>query len=353
MNRQPALVLVSTLLAVSGFRSVTTGRGQHEEDWSLGLPALIPPADNPITPAKVALGRKLFFDKRLSSDNSVSCATCHDPNAGFADPHPSSVGVKARRGERNSSTVLNSGFAPLLMWDGKASSLESQAILPFLAHSELDLHPEEAATKLRQQGYSSEFQDVFGDDVSPVTIAKALATYQRTLAAGDSPFDRFLFRKESQAISLDARRGFEVFLSAKCDGCHLIMTEGLHPFGLREVMFTDDKFHNVGVGVDKASPDVGRFEITGEDKDWAAFRTPSLRNVAVTAPYFHDGSAASLEDVVEFYDKGGLPNRNLDPAIKPLKLTPEQKANLVRYLESLTSAGIPALARQATRLDRD
>lgn len=329
-------------------------RGAFEVPISLGLPPLISPSDNPITPEKVTLGRKLFFDKRLSSDNSISCATCHDPGYGFADPHAVSVGVKGRHGERNSHTVLNVAFMSPLMWDGRAATLEEQSLLPFLSPNEFDLPPAMAVEKLRRQGYSSLFQQAFGEDVSVGNLAKALAAYQRSLAAGDSPFDRFLFLKDTNAISVEARRGFDVFLQAKCDACHLIMTPGLHPFGLKHVIFADGKFHNLGVGADKekGSQDAGRYDVTGDNADWGRFRTPTLRNVALTAPYFHDGSAATLADVVEFYDKGGKPNRNLDPALIPLKLSAQQKQDLVRFLESLTTSGADQLFREAELADK-
>jgi cytochrome c peroxidase len=319
----------------------------------LGLPSVMPPEDNPTTPAKVALGRKLFFDKRLSSDNSIACATCHDPNSGFADPHAVSTGVKGRQGERNSPTVLNIAFVSPLMWDGRATTLEEQSLLPFQSPVELDLPPEQAAMKLRRQGYSELFQQVFNEDVTPGNLAKALAAYQRSLLAGDSPFDRYLFKKDKNAISPEARRGFDVFQAAKCDACHLIMTEGLHPFALKHVEFSDGKFHNLGVDAAKKNPDLGLYAVTGNAEDWGRFRTPTLRNVALTAPYFHDGSAATLADVIELYDKGGNANRNLDPALRPLKLSPQEKQDLVRFLESLTSSGIAELSRETESAEKE
>jgi len=320
---------------------------------SLGLPAVVSPSDNPTTAPKVALGRKLFFDKRLSADNSISCATCHDPNYGFADPHPVSVGVKGRQGERNSPTLLNVAFMPSLMWDGKANSLEEQSALAFQTPAEFDLPIEEAVQKLKRQGYSDLFQSAFGEDISASNVSKALAAYERTLLAGDSPFDRYLFKKETNAISPEAERGFHVFLDAKCDSCHLIMTEGLHPFALKYVVFTDGKFHNLGVDSAKPKPDPGLYAITGNTEDWGRFRTPTLRNVALTAPYFHDGSAATLAEVVDFYDKGGIKNRNLDPALHPLNLSPEQKKDLVRFLESLTTSGVSELEQEAHLADKE
>ena len=310
---------------------------------TLGLPDVVAPADNPTTAAKVLLGRKLFFDKRLSADNSISCATCHDPSYGFADPHAVSVGVKGRPGERNSMTVLNAVFADVLMWDGRSATLEAQVALPFASRVELGLPEEQAAVKLRQQGYNDLFQRAFHEDITAANISKALAAYQRTLVAADAPFDRFVFKHDESAMSPAARRGFQVFLDAKCDACHLVMTEGLHPFALRYAVFTDGKFHNLGVDAAGGSPDPGRYTVTGEREDWGRFRTPSLRNVALTAPYFHDGSKATLADVVDFYDKGGGPNANLDPALHPLNLTLQQKQDLVQLLESLTSPHIAAL----------
>lgn len=319
----------------------------------LGLPSVVEPPGNQSNAAQIALGRKLFFDKRLSVDNSISCATCHDPSYGFADPHSVSVGVKARHGERNSPTLLNVAFMPSLMWDGRAASLEEQAKLAFETPAEFDLPIDDAVSKLKRQGYSDLFQSAFGQDVTPVTITKALASYERTLLAGDSPFDRFIFQKDESAISREAERGFRVFLAAKCDSCHLIMTEGLHPFALKYIVFTDGKFHNLGVDAEKPNPDPGLYAITGSVEDWGRFRTPTLRNVGLTAPYFHDGSAATLKDVVEFYNKGGVKNRNLDPALKPLNLSEAQKQDLVSFLESLTSTGLRDLEREAGAADNE
>lgn len=329
--------LLAMAMMLAGLRTI---QGARVIPRSLGTPPLVDPPDNPSTAKRIALGRKLFFDKRLSSDNSISCATCHDPNYGFADPHPLSIGVKGRAGERNSHTLLNVAYMTPLMWDGRAATLEEQSLLPFLSPSEFDLAPAEAASKLRKQGYSEEFRSVFNEDVTPANIAQALAAFQRTLTAGGSPFDSYLFDKNANAVSPEARRGFEVFLQSKCDGCHLIMTAGLHPFALKHVTFTDGKFHNLGVDALKRHPDPGRYAITRDPSDWGRFRTPTLRNVALTAPYFHDGSAATLADVVELYDKGGNANPNLDPAIRPLRLSRGQKQDLIRFLESLTSADL-------------
>jgi len=226
------------------------------------------------------------------------------------------------------------------MWDGRADTLEAQSLLPSESHDELDLPISELIPKLRRQGYSTEFNAAFGRDVSKEDLAAALAAYQRTLLAADSPFDQYLFGKNGKAISESAKRGFDVFLKVKCDQCHLIMSEGLHPFALKVAFFTDNKFHNLGVGTDLAQPDPGRYAVTGVAADWAAFRTPSLRNVAVTAPYFHDGTAATLMDVVDFYERGGKRNKFLDQALVPLTLSREEKLDLVAFLESLTSKSL-------------
>ena len=256
--------LLALMLGVVGVAAFTLGRGVAISSGSLGLPPLISPADNPITPEKITLGRKLFFDKRLSVDNSISCATCHDPAYGFADPHAVSVGVKGRQGKRNSHTLLNTAYIAPLMWDGRATTLEEQSLLPFISPLEFDLPVEVAVEKLRRNGYSSLFKHAFGEDVTVDNLAKALAVYQRSLAAGDSPFDRYIFRKDVNAISPEARRGFDIFLEAKCDACHIIMTPGLHPFAVNHVVFTDGKFHNLGIGAEKNSQDPGRYEVTKE-----------------------------------------------------------------------------------------
>lgn len=361
VKRLTLTVAAGLCLVVYFFGPADGAMGQSENGPpiapSLGVPFAVHPFDNPATREKIDLGREIFFDKRLSRDNTISCATCHDPNHGFTDPHEVSIGVEGRKGERNSMTLLNVAHLEPLMWDGRAESLETQSLLAFSSPVEFDLSVEKAVEKLKRQGYSEKFRKVFGKDVSVETLGQALAAYQRSLSAGDAPFDRYIFLKDETAISPAAKRGFDVFLRVKCDACHLIMTPGLHPFALRYVMFTDNKFHNIGVGMDKKTPDPGRFAITREPSDWGAFRTPTLRNVALTAPYFHDGSARTLLDVVDHYNNGGRPNDvkeprpnpNLDPAITPLNLTDEEKLQLVTFLESLTSSRAKALANEEER----
>lgn len=353
IQRLASVILVVCLVGVGW---VSLGDDPTPEaapaDPTLGLPGVVTPADNPITPEKVDLGRELFFDKRLSVDNTISCATCHDPNYGFSDPHPVSIGVKARAGDRNSMTVLNAGLLEPLMWDGRAASLEDQVLLSFKSQAEFDFPVEKAVEKLRRQGYETRFDSVFEDGLTVDNLCRALATYVRTLVAGDSPFDRYLFLDQEDAIGAAAKRGFQVFLDARCDQCHLIMTKGLHPFGLSYVLFTDNKFHNLGVEPESVEdPDPGRYVQEEELEQWRTFRTPSLRNVALTAPYFHDGSARTLREVVDHYDKGGNPSRNLDPSMRELELTDQEKEDLVAFLESLTSHHIPELRAEERRAE--
>jgi cytochrome c peroxidase len=341
--------LPSASLAQDGQPGPALGRAGIARE--LGVPFPTFPSDNPPREAVVTLGRKLFFDKRLSRKNTVSCATCHDPNYGFADRHSVSVGSEGRSGSRNSPSVLNSAFVEPLMWDGKPKTLEGQSFLPFESREELDLPVNEAVAKLKRQGYAEEFKAVFGREINRDDLSKALANYQRSLLAGNSPFDRFLFLKDEKAVPEAAKRGFETFLRVKCDECHLVMTPGLHPFGLKMALFTDNKFHNLGVGTDGTQPDPGRYAVTGVPSDWGAFKTPNLRNVALTAPYFHDGSATTLMQVIEHYERGGKANKYLDRAIRPLVLTPEEKQDLVAFLESLTSSSIERYAQEEARSD--
>jgi cytochrome c peroxidase len=347
----PAMAVVLGFILLLGAASVRDGQAAPVADANagfreLGIPFPVSPPDNPPRSAVIDLGRRLFFDKRLSRSNSVSCATCHDPNHGFADSHPVSVGSEGRSGSRNSPTVVNSAFVEPLMWDGRAGSLEAQTTLAFQSREEFDLPLNEAAAKLRRQGYDEQFKEAFGRGLTEGDLSKALAAYERSLLAGDSPFDRFVFRKDDEAISPAAKHGFDVFLTVKCDECHLIMTPGLHPFALKVASFTDNEFHNLGIGTDKSEPDPGRYAITGIASDWGAFKTPSLRNVALTAPYFHDGSAATLMQVIEFYERGGKRNQYLDKAIRPLVLTLEEKQDLIAFLESLTSSSIERFAHE-------
>lgn len=321
------------------------------------LEPVIPP-DNPLTSEKVELGKRLYFDKRLSADGTVSCASCHDPTKGFADGRPVAVGIRNQAGARNSPTVLYAGFSEVQFWDGRAPSLEEQAKQPLINPVEMGQPSHEAVVKAVRSvpDYPPQFQKAFGSpDVTIERIVQAIAAFERTLAPFASPFDRFL-AGEKDAISDSAKRGFQLFLGkARCVTCH--------EFNAAFPFFTDNKFHNIGVAMKgnfeqlareaqsiqakgkeaeaalSHKPGVealGRWIVTREPKDIGAFKTPGLRNVALTAPYMHDGSLKTLEEVMEFYNKGGEPNPNLDGGMRPLGLTPEEIADLVEFMKSLT-----------------
>jgi cytochrome c peroxidase len=326
----------------------------------LGLPAdlwaLLVPPDNPVTPEKVALGRRLYFDTRLSMDGSVSCATCHDPARGFSDGKKVSEGVGGKKGTRNAPTVLNSIFNEFQFWDGRAESLEDQAKGPMINPLEMGMasHEVVSAAVAKVPEYRAEFLKLFGREPDINVIVQAIASFERTVVSGNSPVDRFLAGDQA-ALSEGARRGWVLWNGkARCNTCHAL--------GESTPNLTDNKFHNIGVAAkakDFASlarraaavtdaaelafhpefTELGRFVVTRQPKDIGAFKTPGLRDVALTAPYMHDGSEATLMDVVNFYDRGGEPNPYLDGGIVPLKLTEQEKQDLVVFMESLTGEG--------------
>ncbi|MBI3982114.1 MAG: cytochrome-c peroxidase [Gemmatimonadetes bacterium] len=291
-------------------------------------PTLPVPIANPITREKVELGRRLFLDKQLSRDNSVACASCHIPERGFTDGRPVAIGVGGAVGRRNAPTLLNRAYGRAFFWDGRAATLEQQALLPMVTATELANTHEEIVRRLEERPpYVRRFTRAFGtDQITIERVAEAIANFERTLVSGDSPFDRYDVLRDTMALSPLARQGLELFRGrANCVVCH----DGL--------LFTDEQFHNTGVAWrDGAVADSGRFAVTRRWEDLGAFKTPALRDVALTAPYMHDGSVGTLEEVVDFYDRGGRPNPHLDAAIGPLNLTPDQKGALVEFLKSLT-----------------
>jgi cytochrome c peroxidase len=301
----------------------------------LGLPPVPYPPDNPPTAETVALGRRLYYDTSLSADNTVSCSTCHNPATGFADPKPVSEGVQQLKGTRNSPTVLNSAYYTSEFWDGRAASLEEQAEGPMQ-------NPVEMAHSLRgvekslstNPSYVAEFQKAFGP--GPITIQRvinAIGSFERTLLSGNSPFDRWYYGHDEKAVGDDVKRGFQVFNDPKKGNC-----ESCHTVSEHYALFTDNKFHNIGVGTteDKVT-DPGRFVVTNDPNDTAAFKTPSLRNIALTAPYFHDGSRKTLKEVMDFYIGGGNSNPHLDKEVHDLDfLTAQERAGLLAFMESLT-----------------
>jgi cytochrome c peroxidase len=295
----------------------------------LGLPALMWPDDNPYSAAKAELGRYLYFDKRISADGTVACASCHSPEFGFTDGAAVSTGIKAQKGGRSAPTVINRAYSMAQFWDGRAASLEEQAKGPM--ENPIEMGSTHAAIVSNLQGipgYRALFVKAYGTDAVDIErVSKAIATFERTVLSGNAPYDRYK-RGDKKAMTPAAVRGMTVFFDkAKCDRCH----EGGN--------FTLNVYTNIGVGADKAEPDVGRFAVTKDPHDWGSFKTPTLREIEHTAPYMHDGSLKTLEDVVDYYDKGGIKNRNLDEGIKPLKLIEVEKKDLVAFLKALSGEG--------------
>jgi cytochrome c peroxidase len=277
----------------------------------LGLDLHLPvPEANPLTREKIALGRRLFFDKRLSRDRTLSCATCHDPARAFADGRRVARGINASEGVRNSPALINRGYGRLFFWDGRASSLERQALQPITSPTELGL----TVTELERR-----------TGLTAGEVTGALASYVRTIRSGDSRFDRYAAGQRNALTSLE-KSGLQIFRGrGGCVSCHVGPS------------FTDEQFHNTGVAWrDGRLLDQGRFAVSGVDRDRGAFKTPTLREIARTAPYMHDGSLATLEDVINFYSDGGRPNPYVDPEMRPRDFTSDEKRALGAFLRSLT-----------------
>jgi len=301
------------------------------------------PEDNPITAEKVALGWQLFYDPRLSADDTISCASCHLPDAGFADPRPGSVGVGGAVGGRNAPTVINAMFSEALFWDGRAGSLEEQAVGPIMNSIEMANTLEAMEARLAEiPGYREQFEAVFGaEQITAELVGKAIATFERMVVSANSPWDRSLLTGDESLVSDAAHRGNALFNDkAGCSQCHVVTNVDSVP---------TDLYQNTGVGMDKDEPDPGRYAHSGAEEDRGAFKVPALRNVTETAPYMHDGSLATLEDVMLYYEKGGEPNDWLDEKMKPLEITDEERQDLLAFLEALTGE-VPAFTKRAPRL---
>ncbi len=366
-NRMRHVVFIAAF-AVVGPAAAASAQGAPP----LGLPPVPVPADNPVTPEKAALGERLFLDKRFSATGEVSCSTCHEPARVFTDsPRRVSVGIRGLTGTRNAPTVVNAAYMSSQFWDGREPDLEGQSKQPFVNPVEMGLPDHEPILAIIRSDpdYREGFRAAFGiaaEEVSIEHVARAIASFERTVIAGDSPFDRWYFGGDEDAVSAAARRGFEVFLNkGRCVSCHRISQD----FAL----FTDGRFHNLNVSFEKISDavdtltkamterrragadvdrlvlgsldlsELGRYAVTGWMTNVGAFKTPTLRNVARTAPYMHDGSLATLADVVDFYNNGGRLKES-DPinpfqsgGIRPLGLSDAEKADLVAFLEALTS----------------
>ena len=269
----------------------------------LGLDLYMPvPEDNPITPSKLELGRKLFHDRRLSRSGSIACASCHDPERAFADSRPLAVGVFGRVGRRHAPALINRGYGRSFFWDGRIATLEEQVLKPIQDPNEMDLTLDEASSRI---------------GLSVSAISQALATYIRSILSGDSPYDRFI-NGDRRALTDEQQRGMQIFRGrGNCTACHVGPT------------FSDERFHNTGVAWQND-------RLQDEGRAHGTFKTPTLREVRRTAPYMHDGSLATLLDVVDFYSDGGRKNPSLDPDIRPLRLTNDEKRALIRFLESLS-----------------
>lgn len=344
-NSQPRWALIAGCLLFfiafqGGMIQADPSPGSGQASFELILPlgldkdGLVIPEDNPLTKEKVELGKLLFFDKRLSANDTIACASCHMPSMAFTDGQPVSTGIHGQKGGRSAPTAINRAFSSAQFWDGRAATLEEQSVGPFanpIEHGFKD-HDELVAKVKSIAGYGPLFEGAFGSPaITTDLIGKAIASFQRTLLSGNSAYDRFTMGNEEQALSANAQNGLRVFLGkGQCLRCH---------FGFN---FSDERYHNLGAGWDRQSKsfaDAGHHDVTNKPEDVGAFKTPTIREIANTAPYMHDGSLATLREVVDFYDQGGIPNPRLDPVIKPLKLTEQEKQDLVEFMESLNGEG--------------
>jgi cytochrome c peroxidase len=393
-----ALLLLSYIFAVVAARAV-------EEDTGVGPPPVLAPGQTPplpksgslaeprlstqvgfptaltnyvispstLRPARVALGQKLFFEPRLSGDGAVACATCHDPARAFTDGRPVSVGIHGRVGQRNAPTVLNALYNKTQFWDGRVNTLEQQAALPITNPFEMgSVSIGDAVSRIAgDKDYQTQFMQAFGRDVNEQDMLSAIGAYERTLASFDSPFDLFI-AGDANSISDSAKRGWELFNGkARCHLCHALTDNQPDT-----TLFMDNDFHNIGIGILRHHVDhlaqqaerelaqgrleaidtasitsemsvLGRFLVTRKQSDIASFKTPGLRNVLVTGPYFHDGSMQTLWDVMDHYNKGdGITNPWLDKDMQPLALTEPEIDDVVAFLASLTSPQYKAIGDQ-------
>lgn len=288
------------------------------------------PAENPITLEKAALGWRLFFDKRLSGDGSRSCYSCHLNEKGLTDGLPKGTGAYGKALARHTPTLWNIGYHAEWYWDGRAKTLEKQALAAWKLANMGAKDPQkdeiraDVLAKLNSvAGYKAQFQKVFGGPATDENVSQALATYMRTIISRDTPYDRWQ-RGDAKAVSDGAKRGWDVFQKAKCTNCH------------SGVFFTDLQFHNVGIGMKAEKPDIGRLAQTKIEKDTGAFKTPTLRDVSDSAPYFHDGSVATLEEAVKLLVGGGIDNPHLDKVnLQPATLTDAEVKDLIEFLKSL------------------
>ncbi|HET9645410.1 MAG TPA: cytochrome c peroxidase [Burkholderiaceae bacterium] len=327
MHRAPLAVCVLSLACLNAIAAPAVP-APTSADLHWKLPGVPIPEQNANTPARVELGRSLFFDPRISGNGAISCATCHNPTLGWSDGLKTAVGMNGKVLPRATPTVVNTAYNTQFMWDGRKKSLEDQALGPMKTPEEMNTNFPATISRLKaSSGYVSMFEKAYpGEGITEETMAKAIAAFERTVVSNDSPFDRWL-AGDRTAITESQWRGFKVFTDpnkGNCAACHTGPN------------FTDNGYHNIGI---KASgqPDLGRFNIKSLASMKGAFKTPTLRDIELTAPYFHDGSAATLRDVVEHYTRGGDDRSNLSPNMKPLALTEQDKDDLVQFMKALSS----------------
>ncbi|MFK8014001.1 MAG: cytochrome-c peroxidase [Gammaproteobacteria bacterium] len=337
-GRVAATIIAISFSLTASAQDPSQLRAGHPDLQQWLLPDQPPtPKNNAITAARVELGKQLFFDPRLSGDGSIACATCHNPALGWSDGRQTGIGFGGTVLHRASPTVINTAYNRLQMWDGRERSLESQAIGPMRAAAEMNTNFDVTVPWLAQNpGYAKAFGQAYpGEPVGTDTIGRAIASFERTVISNDSPFDQWV-RGDEDAMSASAVRGFGVFLDAdkgNCVVCHAAPN------------FTDDGFHNLGLrSYLNDNPDLGRFEHVPVAVLKGAFKTPTLRDIATTAPYFHDGSAATLDDVIDHYEQGGEATKDLSPNMKPLQLSTSDKQDLVAFMEALTTPAKPFTA---------
>lgn len=299
-----------------------------------GLPPVRWPETNPFSWKKAELGRKLFFDKRLSSNGTVSCASCHQVPEAYGDASTLAVGIEKHVGKRHTPSIINVAYNDYQFWDGRVKTLEEQVLGPISNTNEMSLDKNEESAyhdcvaRVRQvKEYNSLFKESFGrEECTLEDIAMAIATFERTILSGNSPYDRYR-AGDKKALSAQQISGLNLFKKLGCVNCHLGDN------------FTNNRFENIGIGMNEPDPDLGRYIVTKNERDWGAFKVPTLRQVSQTAPYMHDGSLKTLEEVIDYYDKGGIPNRNLHSLMQPLHLSDQDKKDLVAFLKSLDGEG--------------
>jgi cytochrome c peroxidase len=331
------VLAIGAVAMLSSWIATPAANAQSATEYKLKIPfgleetAVVIPADNPLTNEKVELGRLLFFDKRLSQDNTIACANCHLAKFAFTDGKPVSTGIRGQKGGRSAPASFNRVFSSAQFWDGRAATLEDQSVGPFTNPIEHGFPNYDVmrAKMMKIAGYRKLFKQAFGEEnITIDNVGRAIASFQRTVLSGNSPADRFDQGQEAGAISAEAQHGLILFREkARCTKCH----SGFNS--------TDEKFHNLGLGWDDNKVDLGRYMVTKNPEDIGAFKTPTLREIARSAPYTHDGRFKTLEEVVNFYNQGGVKNPHQDPLIIPLDLTDQEKHDLVAFLHTLNGEG--------------